>query len=340
MIPTTPLVVRFGRIGDMVLQTPLFQLLARRYGRPCRLLTSGSWSTSLFAAHPDVGEILELQARHRAFFWSPERWRLLRRLRQHDGPIYVSEDAPKQVERTRQLLRLAGIASDRCVFITDSAVEDEHWVERLVRFGNKTPDAFRSTHLVGNPAGDFKVPQLFVAAQDREECRAWLDRCGIAGPLVLIQPLNKRSIRWGRVRRNDPKSWPTARWSELVDGIRESLTDASILLCGSKAESRALRQMAIAIGGQVHVAAEDLPLSRLMALMTLAHSCVSVDTGPAHIAAAVGCPLVVLYGAERLEQWSRRSVAGRPIVELGGMSPRSSATDVRVGAVLNAWRTI
>ena len=42
--------------------------------------------------------------------------------------------------------------------------------------------------------------------------------------------------------------------------------------------------------------ADDLPLRRLLALLSLAHSCVSVDTGPAHIAAALNCPLVVLFG--------------------------------------------
>ncbi len=30
--------------------------------------------------------------------------------------------------------------------------------------------------------------------------------------------------------------------------------------------------------------------------MTLAHSLISLDTGPAHAAAALGCPLVVLAG--------------------------------------------
>ena len=47
---TAPLLIRFGRIGDMVLQLPLLHLLRRRYGQPCRLLTSGGWSASLFAS--------------------------------------------------------------------------------------------------------------------------------------------------------------------------------------------------------------------------------------------------------------------------------------------------
>jgi hypothetical protein len=38
--------------------------------------------------------------------------------------------------------------------------------------------------------------------------------------------------------------------------------------------------------GQVHNVADDLPLRRLLALLSMAHSGISVDTGPAHAAAA------------------------------------------------------
>ena len=48
--------------------------------------------------------------------------------------------------------------------------------------------------------------------------------------------------------------------------------------------------------GPVHNVADDLPLRRLIALLSMAHSCISVDTGPAHVAAALDCPLVVLFG--------------------------------------------
>jgi heptosyltransferase-2/heptosyltransferase-3 len=42
--------------------------------------------------------------------------------------------------------------------------------------------------------------------------------------------------------------------------------------------------------------ADDLPLRRLFALTTLCHSLVSLDTGPAHVAAVLGCPTLVIAG--------------------------------------------
>lgn len=70
-------VIRFGRLGDMVLQTSLFHLLHRRFGNACKLPFSGPWSAELFAGHPDVDEIWQLRPRHMPFLLRPQRWRLV-----------------------------------------------------------------------------------------------------------------------------------------------------------------------------------------------------------------------------------------------------------------------
>ena len=67
-------------------------------------------------------------------------------------------------------------------------------------------------------------------------------------------------------------------------------------------------------------------LRELFALAEAASSMISVDTGPAHAAAALSLPLVVLYGAEMPSQWLPRSPFGTPVVGLGG-PPVSSRAD-------------
>ena len=54
-------------------------------------------------------------------------------------------------------------------------------------------------------------------------------------------------------------------------------------------------------------------LRELFALCEAAHSMISVDTGPAHAAAALSLPLVVLYGAEIPRYWLPRSPFGSPV---------------------------
>jgi heptosyltransferase-2/heptosyltransferase-3 len=90
----------------------------------------------------------------------------------------------------------------------------------------------------------------------------------------------------------------------------------------------------------VATATRDLPLRRLLALGEIAHSMVSVDTGPAHLAAAGGCPLVVLYGDQSPQVWDRRSPNGRPVLSLGGPPQRQRVDQIGLDEVLAAWSTL
>jgi heptosyltransferase-2/heptosyltransferase-3 len=68
---------------------------------------------------------------------------------------------------------------------------------------------------------------------------------------------------------------------------------------------------------------------------------VSVDSGPAHLAAAMGCPLLLLYGGKYgPEKWGRRSPFGKPVVDLG-VNPRvESVAEIPATAVIDAWRRL
>jgi heptosyltransferase-2/heptosyltransferase-3 len=100
---------------------------------------------------------------------------------------------------------------------------------------------------------------------------------------------------------------------------------------------------------QVYCVADELPLRRLLALLSLAHSCISVDTGPAHAAAALDCPLTVLFGqadARRYQPLSSTSkvvvIAGRnhAIELLDGESSWQQAHDIKlipIDDVVQGW---
>ena len=337
--PLVPLVVRLGPIGDMVQQTPLFHLLHGRYGRPCRLLTAGPASAALFMGNPDVEEIWSLRKRHAPFLLSPERWRLAFWLRKHRGPIYVSEDSRRQLRNLRRMFAITGTPSDCCLFIEQfPPLSDEHSVDQLLRFGQATPPAFQSGFST-QTIDPQTAPRLYVIPGDREDREAWLRQRGFAGhPLVLLQPGNKQAIKWRHARVDDPKAWPVARWAALLHAMHAQLPDARLLLCGSPAERNLLQEIHTATAMDcVEIASDDLPLRRLLAVLETAHSMVSVDSGPAHIAAAIGCPLVVLYGQASPKRWGRRSPMHSPVIELGGAPAHRTASEIPLEAVVEAW---
>jgi ADP-heptose:LPS heptosyltransferase len=253
--------------------------------------------------------------------------------------VYVSEDVEKHVRRIRRLLAFAGIGSERCVFITDRPAESHHWVDRLLRFGTATPAFINAYDSVPHPPDFQRAPRLYVAAQDERDCQEWLHRRRIAGrALILIQPGNKRSARHGHARL-DAKEWPKENWAGLLRGIRQWMPEACLLLCGAPGETDMLEAIRISSRCDALIANEDLPLRRLMALMAVAKGMIAVDTGPAHMAAAIGCPVVVLYGNESPQVWGRRSATGQPVIELHDAKGQC-ASDIPIEHALDAWRSI
>ena len=375
--PVQPIVIWFGRVGDLILMSALLEILHRRFGSPCHLIGAGSWLAQLYAAHGDVARVSCLH-RYTAWGFDPAWWRTLRALRAtRTGPVYVCETDPRKLARIRRLLGFSGTEPARCVFLAresspgtahptalphtsriapthwvdaqtgldttlphTSSIAPTHWVDRLVSFGRLTPAAFNAADYPWPASPPPRcAPLLTVSAAARAECAAWLERQGWRDrTLILVQPGNRRTMRGRRLRISaaDDKAWPLERWAALLHRIHARLPQAVIVLCGAPRESLLLEWIAAAAQLPA-VAAAELPLPRLLALCARAHSMISVDTGPAHAAAALGLPLVVLFGAHSQQQWLPRSPTGSPVSGVGGPPQSNRLDQISVETVFAAW---
>lgn len=336
----TPIVVRFGAFGDLVILTPLLHLLHRRYGEPCTLITSGPWSEPLLHSHPDVSHVVRIGSRRRSYAIDPQQWRLTRALRDLPrAPVYVCDEFA--IDKVRWLLARGGIAAHDCLYLGEHPSDaDEHWVDRMLRFGTLTPPGFDASSHPWQDSDLLREPLLYIDAHDRADAEAWLHARGMAqAALVLLQPGNKRTLKRGRLGSvGDDKHWPASRWARLCHAIAERMPGAHIVLCGSPREEGVLRDIARAAGlACVHVAAAELPPRRLLALLERAHSMVSIDTGPAHAAAAMGCPLVVLYGRASPANWKPRSRYGTAVAALSSAPDAAGVAAIPVEVVIDAW---
>ncbi|MGE3956623.1 MAG: glycosyltransferase family 9 protein [Vicinamibacterales bacterium] len=96
------------------------------------------------------------------------------------------------------------------------------------------------------------------------------------------------------------KRWPPVRFGELARLMQQRHGLRSIVLWGPG--ERALADEAVAGAGGAAMHAPQTTIADIAALAKAAVVMVSGDTGPTHIASAVGTPLVGIYGPTRPER--------------------------------------
>jgi lipopolysaccharide heptosyltransferase I len=115
------------------------------------------------------------------------------------------------------------------------------------------------------------------------------------GGYVLINP----SAAWPN------KRWPAERFGALAAAIRERHGLRSMVLWGPGEED--LASAVVAASNGAAQAAPPTTITDVLSLARAAHLMISGDTGPLHLAGAVGTPIVALFGptqAERNGPWS------------------------------------
>jgi ADP-heptose:LPS heptosyltransferase len=342
--PLQPTVLYFARLGDMVMLTAMLSFLHRRYHKPCHVIGVGSWTADVFQDNPDVAQVWSF-GRHFPFPFTSNWPQVARVLREsHPGPIYICEHHYRQLPRIRRMLAFSRVDPARCIFMTEEPETYHHSVDRLIRLGEQTPKALNAADYPVPTQDSAWAPRLRVNGADRTDLDAWLRSQGWSGrPIVIVQPGNHRSMsrrrgRWERLRTDD-KAWPTERWVSLLRKIHARMPDALIMLRGSHEEVEMLQRLRSAAAVDSIVVA-GVGLRRLFALCETSHSMISVDTGPAHAAAALGLPLVVMYGAGPQRFWLPRSISGSPVLGVGGPPESTRVDQLSVEAVFEAWCTV
>lgn len=124
-----------------------------------------------------------------------------------------------------------------------------------------------------------------------------------AGPRVIVHP----GSRWPARR------WPAAYFAQVADTLVERY-GAQIIITGTTAE----QEMTHDVLAQMRVPALDLSgqtsLGTLAALLSKVELFVSNDTGPAHIAQAVNCPSITIFGPVAPRRWAPLDQDLHPIV--------------------------
>ncbi len=198
------------------------------------------------------------------------------------------------------------------------SIELKHYVEQNIA-------AVRSTAaILGYDVGD--EPSLSEIGPLR-----WPEHTGgvkLAQRLLDSHAISKDFIVIHPGTGADVKRWPVSRWVSLINELPVG-TGTSIVLTGSSDEAGLCDTIARQASVNVIDLAGKTSLYSLGELFRQAQLVVGVDSGPLHLATAVGTPTIHLYGPSdmvRYGPWGdsdrhRTLSAGMPCPDCGNLSP-------------------
>lgn len=127
---------------------------------------------------------------------------------------------------------------------------------------------------------------LNVSEQTLGKVREKLKESGVGDGFVTLLS----GARW------ETKLWTVEGFAALAKSIKEKLS-LDVVLAGSKSDLALTDEIREASGSATVNMAGRTTLNELAGLLSLSRFAVTIDSGPMHMAAAVGTPVVALFGA-------------------------------------------
>lgn len=183
-------------------------------------------------------------------------------------------------------LRLAACRENPYALLTDWVTEPEreratrHEVQRQLDLVAAIGCAINTTNTASDARLSFTAPAAAVCSLDACLDSACIDT---GKPFLVLHPGASAPSR----------RYPARHWPPLLRLLARM--EYQLVLTGSREEAGAIDAMVAAAGIEARSLAGRLSLPQLGALLQRARLLVANNTGPAHIAAAVGTPVVSLY---------------------------------------------
>ncbi|MBP7276390.1 MAG: lipopolysaccharide heptosyltransferase II [Kiritimatiellae bacterium] len=128
-------------------------------------------------------------------------------------------------------------------------------------------------------------PELVLPAEARARAAEWTSAAA-GRPCVAMMP---------GAARGPSKCWPVDRFEEVARRLARE-TDAFVVVCGGAAERDDCRRVAAAAGERGISLAGWMTIAEWAATLAACRCAVANDSGGMHLAAAVGTPVVAIFG--------------------------------------------
>jgi lipopolysaccharide heptosyltransferase II len=279
------LVVSSTAIGDTLFATPAWRALRQRYPQARIVGHIRETVQPLFLDNPHLDAIIPFAGGYHRFL------RTVRALRQErfDLALIFHGMGP-------QAIPMAVLSGAPFVIRIPNSSEYGYLLSNAERVPENLPfpgehaiqARLRIAGMVDAASDDIRMV-LPVAPEDREAARAVLTSAGVDPGALLVGVVPGAAARF--------KRWPAGRFAAAVARLLEARAGWRVVVLGSAKERRLAEEVARGIGPTAVNLAGRVALRTLRGLIGSLRLLVTNDTGPLHVAIAVGTPTVSVFGA-------------------------------------------
>jgi len=293
--PESILVMKLVAVGDLVAALPAVRVLRRRYPEAHLALLCTPRVRDIVEGNADLDQIvyydvLGEDAGVGGFF------RLIRRLRSRREWDWVVE--LDQRYRLTSILAYFLRPSVHAGFaISGQGRQGLFDVKVPYRTDCHEVDSFLDVaEAMGARREDLECVPIAYSEEDRRAVDEFLarERLSASDFLVLIHPGTSGIAR--------EREWPPARFAEVADWLVHRY-GARLIFTGSGENMGVISDIRTKMTTPSSVAAGELSMKQFAALAERSRLMLSIDTGSLHVAAAMGTPVVALFGPSTPVKW-------------------------------------
>ena len=278
------LLIRLDRVGDVVLTTPAIEALKTRFPRADLTVLVRPQAAALLENNPHVDRCVVLDPGAPA----AERARALRELRRRRFDLAV--DPCVDWKLATAVIAWASGARVRVGYPCGGREAFFTAVAELPDGNAHMTDVILGTLKPLGIHGPKPQPRLYLTAEERNRAAGWLARQGYGGrPLLGIHP--------GAFY--ETQRWPAGNYATLAGGLQARF---DVILFGGPADAGIVERIRSGITGGA-LAAVTPDIRWFAALLTCCRLLVCNNSGPLHMAAALGIPTVSFMGPTEKPLW-------------------------------------
>ncbi|MBP9865642.1 MAG: lipopolysaccharide heptosyltransferase II [Candidatus Omnitrophica bacterium] len=276
------LIVTKNWIGDVLFQLPAIQAVRNHYPDAEITCLTPERCLEVLRAHPAVDHLISFDERttHRSLASKARLIAALRKTKWDKAYLFHRSNSRALLLALGGVRQRVGFGSPRRFFLTRAYPE-------LKNSGHHADSMLELLRLDGIPVPERGVYQFYYSAQAKARAIQLLVRRGLKENAFVVFHLG---ANWA------PKRWPPEHFSALADWIHDKL-GLAVAVTGA-AGDRPLWEAFRKNVSRAHVTSfmGETTLEETGALFRRACFLVTGDSGPMHIAAGVGIPVLALFG--------------------------------------------